>query len=83
MKNCVTHHYACDCREEAIRRAFEYILNEASENYSKVADTANNVLGELGFHAEVVIGAQSWENYIKVVRADAKYTRNREKDKGM
>lgn len=25
MPDCVTHHYACDCREEKIREMCEYI----------------------------------------------------------
>ena len=52
MKTCITHHYGCDCREEFIREAFEYILNEAylfSED--SLVDIANEAFKNLNFEA--------------------------------
>ncbi len=53
MKKCITHHYACDCREEAIRTAFEFILNETYLNpEDSIVDIANEAFVDLNFVAD-------------------------------
>ena len=52
MKECVSHHYACDCREKKIRKAFKHILNEIPEYpEDSPVDIANEVLEDLGLRA--------------------------------
>jgi len=52
MRDCTTHHYACDCREN-IRKAIEYILNEAHLHpEDSVVDIANEAFEKLNFNAK-------------------------------
>ena len=60
-KKCTTQHlpnnfiYGCDCREEAIREAFERILNEWHEptDFPIVATIGNCILSDIGFQVLV------------------------------
>ena len=52
MKECVSHHLACDCREEKFKEAFEYILNEGTLNPDdSLVDIANEAIACVGLQA--------------------------------
>lgn len=53
MKECVSHHFACDCREAKFREAFKYILNEATLNPDdSLVDITNEAIECVGLQAE-------------------------------